>query len=887
MTTTTTISNNHHDSSDNDDNNNNTSTNNHTSSQFTMPEISTTAALLEKKNVPLLSEEEKQKLLQKLKHHEHYDPQLNYGDEEDHFLLPHLQNVKFGDLVIVSNRLPITITRDEQTGSFQYKKSSGGLVTALTGMGGRDFKWIGWTGGEVTDPEERRIMTNDLETQYNCIPVFLNDKDADDYYNGFSNGILWPLFHYLFEKNTVFNEKQWNAYKKVNQQFADVILENYKEGDMIWVHDYHLMLLPQMLRQKRPDANIAFFLHIPFPSSEIYRVLPVREQLLEGLLACNFISFHTYNFARHFLSACTRTLGVDTSPKGFVHNGIFVNTKAFPIGIDPTQFQKGVQSQACQERIKYFLQEKYKGKKIIVGVDRLDYTKGVDMKFLAYEKFLSSYPKYKENTVLIQVGVPTRQDVQEYRDLACTVNELVGRINSTFGTLDGFPVHYINKSVPFPDLCALYAIADALIVTSIRDGMNLVSSEFVVCQDELRKQGHYNKDVGVLILSEFAGAATSLGGSIIINPYDIEMTAKAMFDALEMRHSERLARHDQNFRIVSSNTATYWGSSFMKEFEKSCRVQYASTIYQKHNGGVLDFDILKIQNGYLKAKRRLFLLDYDGTVVDLHRYPTLAIPTQRLEAMLTKLCSDPKNEVYIITGRDKDTMTKFLGHINGLGFACEHGMRTRHPHETEWTSLYKFDEVDLSWMKYVKPILEQVSARTPGSFPEIKESSLVFHYRNSDPDYGNWQANELKLHLEESFGSQPMDIIKGKKVIEIRPTNVGKGVAARRLIRASGADFVFCAGDDNTDEEMFEEAEKFANYSHGIHQNSPGSPSTASHVPRRSPSLQDLQTSPKEIVTTIVGSQHANYSRAHHAIASPSELLAKLEQLAAASTKQN
>ena len=813
------------------------------------------------------------------RHHEHNDPQLNYGEEEDDMYEKNVQNVQLGDLIIVSNRLPMTISKDETTGAFQYKKSSGGLVTALTGMGGRDFKWIGWTGAEVLDPQERETMTKDLESQYNCVPVFLRDKDADDYYNGFSNGILWPLFHYLFEKNSVFNEKQWLAYQKVNQEFANVILQNCKEGDMIWVHDYHLMLLPQMLRAKRPNANIAFFLHIPFPSSEIYRVLPVREQLLEGILACNFIAFHTHNFARHFMSACTRTLGIDTSPKGFIHNGIYVNTKAFPIGIDPTQFQKGVQSQVCRERIRYFLQEKYKGKRIIVGVDRLDYTKGVDMKFLAYEKFLSTYPKYKENTVLIQVGVPTRQDVQEYRDLACTVNELVGRINSTFGTLDGFPVHYINKSVPFPDLCALYSIADALIVTSIRDGMNLVSSEFVVCQDEVKKLGLSDKDIGVLILSEFAGAATSLGGSIIINPYDIEMTAKAMFDSLEMRHSERMARHEQNFRIVSTNTATYWGSNFMKEFEKSCRVQYASTLFhQTANQSGSDFS--SIQSQYQSAQKRLILLDYDGTIVELHKYPTLALPTNHLEDVLTKLCSDPKNEVYVMTGRDKETMSNFLGHIKGLGFACEHGMRTLHPREHEWTSLYKFDEVDLTWMKHVKPILEQIAARTPGSFPEIKESSLVFHYRNSDPDYGNWQANELKLHLEESFGSQPMDIIKGKKVIEIRPTNVGKGIAARRLIRSSGADFVFCAGDDNTDEEMFEEAEKFGSHPHSAHADSPGSPISLHQLPKRSPSLQDIQVAAKHIVTIVVGSTHANYSRAHYAVQTPADLLGQLENLA-------
>jgi len=358
-----------------------------------------------------------------------------------------------------------------------------------------------------------------------------------------------------------------------------------------------------------------------------------------------------------------------------------------------------------------------------------------------------------------------------------------------------------------------------------------------------------------------------------------------------MGHTERQARHDQNFRIVSTNTATYWGESFMKEFEKSCRVQYTSTFFHRsiHSG----FDYQLIKKTYDSSATRLFLLDYDGTCVDLHKYPTLAIPTKRLEAVLKVICQDPKNQVYIMTGRDRDTMIKYLGHVKNLGIACEHGMRVRHPGADDWTSLYKFDEVDLTWMKYIKPILEQVAARTPGSFPEIKESSLVFHYRNSDPEYGNWQANELKLHLEESFNSAPMDIIKGKKVIEIRPANVGKGIAARRLIRMSGADFVFCAGDDNTDEEMFEEAEKFSNYHSTVHQDSPGTPTSAKHNKNPSPIENNHHHHSrahhkhhhphhptKHIFTAVVGAQHANHSRAHYAVDSPSDLLTKLEQLA-------
>ncbi|KAL9654639.1 hypothetical protein ABK040_006701 [Willaertia magna] len=789
------------------------------------------------------------------------------------------EEIQFGDLIIVSNRLPMTITRDKETNEFIYKKSSGGLVTALTGMKGREFKWVGWTGGEVNDEQEKSKLKTELMEKYQQFPVFLSDKDASMYYDGFSNGILWPLFHYLYERNSMFDELQWEAYKRVNETFADAIMEIYKENDMVWVHDYHLMLLPKLLRQRKPDINIGFFLHIPFPSSEIYRILPVRTELLEGLLASNLVAFHTFDFARHFLSSCTRTLGCDTTPRGLLYNGIFCTVHSLPIGIDPEMFKQVVRSEECQKRINDFKELKYKGKRIVLGIDRLDYTKGVQLKFHAFEKFLTTYPEYSKNTVLIQVGVPTRQNVKEYQDLLSDINELSGRMNSTFGTLeDGFPVHFLYKSIPFVDLCALYSIADICLVTSVRDGMNLVSCEYVVCQDQAYQSG-LRKDYGVLVLSEFAGAARSLGGSIIINPWDIGQTMKAVHDGLLMRGVEKEARHKHNWSIISRNTATQWGSDFMQEFEAACRYQKDPTLFNKLTAKNLPFiSSSQVRHELETSKaKRLFIFDYDGTIVPLQKYPGLAVPSERVLNILKRLASDERNDVFIVTGRDQQMMTEFLGGVKNLGIASEHGVFTKFPNSEEWdTTLYHLDNESLQWIDYVTPIIEHVSSRTPGSFSEIKKSSIVFHYRNSDPDYGEWSANELRLHLEMAFAAYPMDIIKGRnRTLEIRPMSVSKGACVKKLIERGDYDFIFVAGDDTTDESMFEEAERC----------SKKNPMTCTSSPPLSPTLTRNpfvggNISKKSVFSVVVGRENSAHSRAKYQINSVDDLLDVLDLIA-------
>ncbi|KAK4119112.1 glycosyltransferase family 20 protein [Parathielavia appendiculata] len=465
-----------------------------------------------------------------------------------------------GRLLLISNRLPITIKRSDD-GQYTFSMSSGGLVTGLSGLSKTtSFQWYGWPGLEVPEAEAGP-MKEQLKEKYNAIPVFVDDELADRHYNGFANSILWPLFHYHPGEIT-FDESAWAAYREVNRLFAKEVVKDVQDGDLVWVHDYHLMLMPQMLREElgntKKNVKIGFFLHTPFPSSEIYRILPVREALLLGILACDLIGFHTYDYARHFLSSCSRILGTTTTPNGVEWNGRFVTVGAFPIGIDPEKFVEGLKKESVKNRIAA-LKRKFEGVKLIVGVDRLDYIKGVPQKLHALEVFLTEHPEWIGKIVLVQVAVPSRQDVEEYQNLRAVVNELVGRINGRFGTIEFMPIHFLHQSVTFDELTALYAVSDVCLVSSTRDGMNLVSYEYIATQREQH---------GVMILSEFTGAAQSLNGSLIVNPWNTEELANAIHDAVTMSPEQREANFHKLERYVFKYTSAWWGQSFVTELTR-------------------------------------------------------------------------------------------------------------------------------------------------------------------------------------------------------------------------------------------------------------------------------------------------------------------------------
>ncbi|KAJ7727323.1 glycosyltransferase family 20 protein [Mycena maculata] len=500
---------------------------------------------------------------------------------------PETMFAKGGHLIVVSNRLPVTINKDAD-GEYHFKMSSGGLVSALSGFKkALNFTWIGWPGFFIP-PKDREIVDKRLMEEYSCQAVYLDDDVADRHYNGFSNSILWPLFHYHpGEMN--FDEENWLAYRQANLRFAEVVRAQITPGAMVWVQDYHLMLLPMLLRglldgmntggettqrelanitegvegedppanapKSVPGVKIGFFLHTPFPSSEIYRILPVRREILLGVLYCDLIGFHTYDYARHFLSSCTRILALPTMPNGVEFEGRLAHVGTFPIGIEPGSFIANLQREPVMTRIRQ-LESRFSGVKVIVGVDRLDYIKGVPQKLHALELFLTQHPEWIGKVVLVQLAVPSRQDVEEYQNLRSTVNELVGRINGRFGTVEFMPIHFMHKSLAFDELCALYAVSDVCLVSSTRDGMNLVSYEYIACQQARQ---------GVMILSEFAGAAQSLNGSLIVNPWDSQQVADAIHEAVTMDAPTRAENHRKLFKYVNKYSAAFWGSSFIKE----------------------------------------------------------------------------------------------------------------------------------------------------------------------------------------------------------------------------------------------------------------------------------------------------------------------------------
>lgn len=589
-------------------------------------------------------------------------------------LLTEMTSNGSGRLLVASNRLPITITKAAE-GKWKFAMSSGGLVSALSGLKKEmTFQWIGWPGMEVS-PEDQSTMRKQLLKEHSCLPVFISDEVADMHYNGFSNSILWPLFHY-HPGEINFDEATWDAYLKANAAFADSLMDIVKDGDLVWVHDYHLMLLPAMLRQRVDMHNkrngtqwsirIGFFLHTPFPTSEIYRILPVRKQVLLGVLQSDLIGFHTYDYARHFLSSCARVLSLNTLPNGVEFDGRLVHVGTFPIGIDPEKFAQGLKSDKISRRIAY-LRSKFAGIKILVGVDRLDYIKGVPQKLKAFEMFLKQRPEWVGKVILVQIAVPSRQDVEEYQRLEQLVNQMVGRINGKYGTVDFMPIHFMHKSVTFDELVALYTISDACVVSSSRDGMNLVSYEYICCQQE---------NHGVLVLSEFAGAAQSLNGAILMNPWNTEEHAEALYEAVTMPAEQRAANQAKLFRYVNKHTAAYWGLSFVNDLKR---------ISEESNGYLmlsrLPVDVVE-RNFCASQKRRVIFLDYDGTLTSWHRLPEFARPSPRTLELLSRLMAVPNTFVYILSGRSRQHLDQWFGET-GVGLSAEHGCFYKHPRHFE------------------------------------------------------------------------------------------------------------------------------------------------------------------------------------------------------------
>ncbi|KAJ5223179.1 uncharacterized protein N7469_009419 [Penicillium citrinum] len=467
------------------------------------------------------------------------------------------------NLIIVSNRLPLSIKRVD--GTYKSSLSSGGLVTSLSGLcKSTEFQWFGWPGLEVKGTKDIADVENTL-SEHHAIPIFLDSGLAHEHYNGFSNRILWPILHY--QSGVTFDDGPWQAYRRVNELFADAIAKVAESGTLIWVHDYHLMLLPELLRarlqEKGKHCAIGFSLHTPFPASDFWRNLPVRKHLIEGLLSSDLIGFHTDEYKQNFIDTCTSLLGARTEiPNQIQYRNRLVCIDKFIVGIDPQKFNDTLQQPAVRERIKT-LEEKYGGIKVIVGVDRLDHIKGLTQKLKGFDAFLDDHPELQNKVVLIQVAVPSREDVKEYKELDTELNTIAGMINGKHATPEGTPLLYMHRSVPFTELAALYSIADVCLLTSTRDGMNLVSFEYVACQAERH---------GVLVLSEFAGAATFMSeGSIPFHPANTTEMSEAISKGLNLDAAERKRKYEYLRDFVNKNTSARWGETFIERLSQRCK----------------------------------------------------------------------------------------------------------------------------------------------------------------------------------------------------------------------------------------------------------------------------------------------------------------------------
>lgn len=692
-------------------------------------------------------------------------------------------------LLIISNRLPFSIEKLE--GELVVRQSSGGLVSAIKSYFEKkhhdkeSFSEKIWIGSMDSCEEDWRLAEKSgaLDNDFGIVPIFPDKTIYNDYYNGFANSTLWPLFHYF--PSLVENKKNYfEAYKKINQLFADKISELIKPGDVIWVHDYQLMLLPQMLRQKLPDATIGFFLHIPFPSYEIFRLMPSdwKRALLEGMLGADLVGFHTHDYVQHFIHSAKMILQVESQFSDIQYKSRLIKTDLFPIGIDYQKFRN-----ACTDEtvvgIATSLEDKFYNQKIVFSVDRLDYTKGLHYRLEGYEHFLDSYPEWKEKVVFILNVIPSRDAIKTYSNGKRMIEEKVSMINGKFSTIHWQPLIYRYNHLSFEELCALYQVADVALITPLRDGMNLVAKEYIAsCIDK-----------GVLILSELTGAANELNEAMHVNPTDIDEVAKAIDTALQMPLTEQRSRLSYMQRRIANYDVIKWITEFLDCLMDTKKEQLALKI------NVLQEDtIKKIQQDFNAAKKRCILLDYDGTLAPYQKVPWLATPGDDLLQLLKQLASDEANELVIISGRDAQTLEKWLGHLPLL-LVAEHGASVRKKNE-EWKEQVM---MTTEWKEEIRPLFELFVDRCAGSFIEEKKSTLAWHYRNTYPELGFARSRELRNSLVNLLTNTSLQVIDGNKVLEVRMVGVDKGATAINLISDLNPDFILCIGDDVTDEDMF------------------------------------------------------------------------------------
>jgi len=682
-------------------------------------------------------------------------------------------------IVIIANRLPVKVVRKED--QFSIERSEGGLATGLGSLEMEAEKyWIGWPGIFTEDDLEKKEITDKLHAMH-FHPVFLSAEQIENYYEGYSNSTIWPLCHY-FSSYIEYRADYWETYRQVNALFCSEALPFIGNDDIIWVHDYQLMLLPKMIRDKQPDANIGYFHHIPFPSYELFRVLPEREEVLEGLLGADLIGFHTHDYMRHFIGAIYRVLNLSCSLDEISLENRIVHVDAFPMGINYDLYHDAPALPAVKETAD-MLREKLGDKTIILSVDRLDYSKGILHRLSGFAQFLQNHPEYHEKVSLAMIVVPSRDAVDIYADLKNKIDRAIGEINGKYARLGWNPVYYFYRSFAFEELIAMYDIADIALVTPLRDGMNLVAKEYLAAKGD---------KAGVLILSEMAGAVIELQDAIIINPNDMNEIEHAILQALQMPEGEKRERMQKMQKHISTRNVKKWANDFVTELQ-SIKAQNREII-QKIVGKK---QLTQIKSAYDEANARLLLLDYDGTLISFTRNPEDAIPSAELLALLQKMTADKKNKVVINSGRDQHTLDKWFAGLD-LDFAAEHGIFYKENNKWHQNLPSK-----LEWDEEIINIIQRTIEKTPRSHLEQKDTALVWHYRSVDVWLAELRAQQLVNTLIGPCARLNLQIVHGNKIVEIKPPDYNKGSEVLRRLGQQDYDFVLAIGDDTTDEDMF------------------------------------------------------------------------------------
>ena len=680
-------------------------------------------------------------------------------------------------LVVVANRLPYRVGPDRS-----LRLSPGGLVSGLLSffraaeLRDEDYLWIGWPGKEGNeDPELREALA-----RRRAFPVFLDAEEVEAFYHGFSNDTLWPLLH-SFPCWASFSEEHWQGYVRVNEKFARAALEVLEDDDIVWIHDYQLMLVPGILRREHPALRLGFFLHIPFPAPEIFLLLPWGREILGHLLGADLIGFHTYEYTQNFMRTVTRAFGFEHEMQYVVLEDRVVRVDTFPLGVDFTRWNTCGELLEVQKEEKK-LREAALGRKVVFSADRLDYTKGILGRLFSFERFLDAHPEMRENVLFMLVVVPSREQVPRYREMKEEIERKVGEINGRFSSHGRIPVHYYYRSLSFPELCAAYRTADVVLVTPLKDGMNLVAKEFVATRADLS---------GTLVLSEFAGSARELGEALLVNPNSPEEVARTLAVALDLPEEEKRRRLAAMRERIRRYDARRWGEDFLRALTEVSgrRIELRTRVVTEPLAKAFRAE-------YQEAQKAIFFLDYDGTLVPLVRDPSLAAPDPELLGLLASLARPKKNEVVVISGRSRADLERWLGQLP-IALVAEHGLWIR-TQEGVWEQAAEGAPEEL---ERLKGVLEFYVDRLPQAFLEEKTFSLAFHYRKADPEMAAVVVPELVDELLQLTANSPLHVLSGHKVVEVRPAGMTKGSAARRFLRYQG--FIFAAGDDVTDEDLF------------------------------------------------------------------------------------